>query len=206
MTGLPSGLSNNIIIADGAGNIRINVSAGGNVGIGTTSPSTAFQVNGEISPTSDATYNFGDSSLRFLNVYAQNGTIQTSDAREKKDIQNSDLGLDFINRLRPVSFYWRTGVDGKMHYGLIAQDTAQAIIESKSAAAQTDHANSDVIASLDKKANRWGLRYTELISPMIKAIQEVYEYTKSAHNEIEMLKSENTMLKERIEKLERRVH
>ncbi len=38
VTGLSADLSNNIIIADGQGNQRINVDSSGNVGIGTTSP------------------------------------------------------------------------------------------------------------------------------------------------------------------------
>lgn len=38
---LSSSLSNNIIIADGDGNRRINVDASGRVGIGTNTPSTA---------------------------------------------------------------------------------------------------------------------------------------------------------------------
>jgi hypothetical protein len=46
VTGLAAGLSNNIIIADGAGNRRINVDASGNVGIGTNSPSALLEVNG----------------------------------------------------------------------------------------------------------------------------------------------------------------
>lgn len=41
LSGLSSSLANNIIIADGAGNRRINVDASGRVGIGTNTPSTA---------------------------------------------------------------------------------------------------------------------------------------------------------------------
>lgn len=41
VSGLSSSLANNIIIADGAGNRRINVDASGRVGIGTNTPSTA---------------------------------------------------------------------------------------------------------------------------------------------------------------------
>src|SRR3989344_5070827 len=48
VTGLSSTLSNNIIIADGAGNQRINVDASGNVGIGTTTPSSKLSVAGDI--------------------------------------------------------------------------------------------------------------------------------------------------------------
>jgi len=45
VTGLAAGLSNNIIIADGAGNRRINVDGSGNVGIGTDSPEAKLHVS-----------------------------------------------------------------------------------------------------------------------------------------------------------------
>lgn len=45
VTGLSSSLANNIIIADGDGNRRINVDASGRVGIGTNTPSTAAQLD-----------------------------------------------------------------------------------------------------------------------------------------------------------------
>jgi len=40
VTGLAAGLANHIIIADGAGNQRLNITSTGNVGIGTTEPDT----------------------------------------------------------------------------------------------------------------------------------------------------------------------
>ena len=46
--GLAAGLSNNIIIADGAGNRRINVDALGNIGIGTTTPSQRLSISGNL--------------------------------------------------------------------------------------------------------------------------------------------------------------
>jgi hypothetical protein len=46
VTGLASNLSNNIILADGDGNQRINVDATGNVGIGTNTPNYKLDVNG----------------------------------------------------------------------------------------------------------------------------------------------------------------
>ncbi|MFA6790578.1 MAG: hypothetical protein WCR65_03305, partial [Parcubacteria group bacterium] len=51
--GLNADLSNNIIIADGEGNRRINVDGGGKVGIGTTSPNSLLQL-GELSGVSPA--------------------------------------------------------------------------------------------------------------------------------------------------------
>ncbi|MDE2188532.1 MAG: hypothetical protein KGJ35_02270, partial [Patescibacteria group bacterium] len=52
VTGLAAGLSNNIIIADGSGNQRINVDAAGDVGFGVTSPASSLQV---ATSTSNAT-------------------------------------------------------------------------------------------------------------------------------------------------------
>jgi hypothetical protein len=44
-------LSNNIIIADGDGNQRINVTASGNVGIGTNTPLAKLDIAGNIKIT-----------------------------------------------------------------------------------------------------------------------------------------------------------
>ena len=53
-----------------------------------------------------------------------NGTINTSDERLKKDIQDSDLGLDFINKLRPVSYKFKKDKqDKKLKYGIILYNT-----------------------------------------------------------------------------------
>ena len=46
VTGLTAALTNNIIIADGTGNRRINVDSSGNVGIGTTTPTSKLQITG----------------------------------------------------------------------------------------------------------------------------------------------------------------
>lgn len=48
VTGLASGLSGSLVIADGAGNQRINTITNGNLGIATTSPNTVFDVNGNV--------------------------------------------------------------------------------------------------------------------------------------------------------------
>ena len=64
---------------------------------------------GNTQPGTDNAYSLGVSGTRWSAVWAANGTIQTSDEREKKDIIDADLGLDFISKLRPVSFKWKVG-------------------------------------------------------------------------------------------------
>lgn len=139
----------------------------GNVGIGTTAPQTTLQVKGVISPATNNTYTLGNATYRFTEVYATNGVINTSDAREKKDIYDTDLGLDFITRLRPVSYRWNTGVDDDMHYGLIAQEAEQALANVGKTAKTS-------IVTHDETTDRYGVRYSELVSPLIKAVQELY--------------------------------
>ena len=55
------------------------------------------------------TYNLGTSSYRWNNIYNRVSSINTSDQREKTEIQESDLGLDFIKDLNTVSFKFIVG-------------------------------------------------------------------------------------------------
>jgi hypothetical protein len=109
-------------------------------------------------PLADNTYAIGSSGSRWTAVWAVNGSIQTSDKRQKKNIIKSDLGIDFINKLNPVKYNWIDG-DAKIHYGLIAQE-----VESL---------NIDNFGALYIENDNYGLNYSEFIAPMIKAIQEL---------------------------------
>jgi|LULN01.1.fsa_nt_gb hypothetical protein len=115
---------------------------------------------GHIRPDTDDSYDLGISGARWDDVYATNGTIQTSDRNSKKDIVKSDLGLSFINAIEPVSYKFKTG--SRTHYGVIAQDL-ETVLDGKDFAGLTK----------DTETGNYGIRYTELISPLIKAVQEL---------------------------------
>lgn len=154
---------------------------------------------GNVRPGVDNAQQCGETGLRWSSVWAANGTIQTSDIRTKKDIQTSILGLDFINRLHPVSYKWIEGSkkiieqkyneDGspgeiitesvpgtRTHWGLIAQEVKQL----------TDEFNVDfaghVISDMNDPTSIQAIRYDEFISPIIKAIQELTEKVKQLEN------------------------
>jgi hypothetical protein len=152
------------------------------------------QLGGSIYPAADGTRYCGYSGNRWNTVYATNGSINTSDQNEKTDIADSDLGLDFINALRPVSFKWidRGGGEAgvRTHYGLLGQEVESVLgaaapttaLWTKSAipasAAIEETYNDNGTIEMEGKAaveahDLQGLRYEELISPMIKAIQEL---------------------------------
>jgi hypothetical protein len=135
----------------------------------------------------DNAMDLGYSSVRFDDIYATNGTIQTSDQNEKNTITDSDLGLDFVNRLTPKSYIFNGKT--RTHYGLIAQEVETVLSDiSKTSTDFAGFIKSDISEEQDGSEYRYGLRYNEFIAPMIKAIQE--------------LKADNDALRARIETLE----
>ena len=200
------------------GSDRVNINSGGQLLIGNgsaASPSLSFKSNtdsgfwsnsdnnfyaaldGEtkfrfnishFSPGIDNSYDLGNNSYRWDDVRATNGTIATSDRNEKNTITATDLGLDFVNKLSPVSYKFNGRT--RTHYGLIAQDIETVLTDIGKSTTNFAGFIKDTVDddgnSLDPA--RYGLRYQEFISPMIKAIQE--------------LSAENTALKARVAALE----
>ena len=118
-------------------------------------------------PYADTYLDLGLSGNRWDNIYAQNGTIQTSDRKQKKGIKPlTKKALDFIMSLKPVSFLMRKGTSGRRHWGLIAQD----VEESMDALGITP----DEFAGFVKdEEGRYGLRYEEFIAPLVYAVQDL---------------------------------
>lgn len=127
-------------------------------------------------------------------VYAYGAVQDRSDERDKIDIINADLGLEFITALRPIKFRWdyredyfdkETSEEGletlipvekdgsrkriRFHYGLIAQEVKQVMDDlGIDFGGYQDHT---INGGKDVKT----IGYQELIAPMIKAIQELKE-------------------------------
>ena len=81
----------------------------------------------------------------------------------KQDIADCDLGIDFVNTLKPKSFKMKDLEEkhddyNKKHYGLIAQDLKDGKLK--------DSVYGD-------KDGEYGLAYNDLIAPLIKAVQEL---------------------------------
>jgi len=64
-----------------------------------------------ILPFVDNANTCGASWNRWSAIWAANWTIQTSDRRQKTDITESTLWLDFISKLNPVSYKWLNGAN-----------------------------------------------------------------------------------------------
>ena len=119
----------------------------------------------------DNANDIGTSSNRFDDIHAGNGTIITSDRQEKNTITDSDLGLDFVNRLSPKSYIFNGKT--RTHYGLIAQDVETVLSDiNKETSEFAGFIKSDISEEQDGSQYRYGLRYTEFVGILIKALQE----------------------------------
>ena len=87
-----------------------------------------------------------------------------SDKRKKNGIENIDSRyVDLIDRLTPCRYKLNDDKSGQYHTGFIAQDV-KAALEAAGLAP-------DELAALDCSGEMWGLRYEELIAPMIAKIK-----------------------------------
>ena len=127
--------------------------------------------------------------------------IQSSDLRFKSKIQPVNLGLQFINKLNPVSYFKmsRSQYKGEednndltYEYGLIAQEVEEVLKE-------TDPENT-VVTKDDE--GFLAMDYKQLIMPLIKSVQELSSYVEELESnksdEIQALKKEIELLKSMI--------
>jgi len=82
--------------------------SGGAVGVGTgvAQPTHPLTVNGIVAPATNGIHDLGAPAARWNDIHAVNASIQTSDARDKTEVEECALGLGFVCALRPVTFRW----------------------------------------------------------------------------------------------------
>ena len=120
--------------------------------------------------------NYDASQTRFRVKYDGevyfNNAVQTSDVRFKNNILDTNLGLNFINDLRPVSYFMNSvgeesSLDSIRRYGLIAQDV-KSVYEK-----YTDSFAGWTLEDYSDLQSTQRLSYIEFIAPLIKAVQEL---------------------------------
>jgi len=176
----------------------------GKVGIGITTPDELLHVDGKIKLGSGETFedaglnriatnshfvplfdnlrDLGHFNNRWNEVWAADGTINTSDARDKRNIEDLEYGLAEVLDLRPVRFQWKGEKTGEEKLGLLAQDLLKVLPE---VVKSHDWVQVEEDSEELKKValERYGVFYSDLIPVLIRAIQEQQE-------EIEELKDD----------------
>lgn len=137
----------------------------------TTTIGGNLSVSGSAAPETDGGGQLGYSNNRWSVVYAQTGTISTSDREKKKDISYDLAQYDALfDRLRPACYRMKDGTSGRIHTGLIAQDVEQALedcgLNGSAFAAFVRSPRADGGAD-------YGLRYEELTALCIRQIQKL---------------------------------
>lgn len=159
-----------IMTLDGSGKLTVG---------GTLNPTSGVT---QLFPATDNSIHCGSLTKRWVNVYATNGTIQTSDENRKKNIKalkKAEYGLDYINQLNPISWNWKDGEDQESeHHGFSYQDV-KGLHQGKKMGLVSE--------TLDGEDG--GLNYSQFIGPLVNAIQELTQLNKKLTQRITALEA-----------------
>lgn len=183
---------------------QIKIDSNGQVGIANTTPNYRLDVNGTFRSIADlheiafkngqfysTTFaSLGTSSYRWTNLYAVYPTfayspVIDSDIALKTDIANIPDILSKVKTLRPVSYKLKdmNGISEKIdpnftkqtNFGFIAQEMTEIF--------------PTIVVTRDD--GTLGIRYTELIPVLVKAIQEQQAQIEALQKKIEAIESKN---------------
>jgi len=123
-----------------------------------------------VEPGANNTTTLGSASLRWSEVYAVNGTINTSDEREKQQIRDLlEQESAVARRLKTLvrAYKWNSSPEGPWHFGVIAQEVVNAFT-----AEGLDYTEYGVVRHdfLDDGSDRYGVNYAELTMFIISVI------------------------------------
>lgn len=166
---------------------NLGFSTGGTLRL--TIATTAITSTLSILSAVDGSNNIGGASNRWNTIFASVGTINTSDGREKDEIEQTPLGIDFIMSLNPVRYKWKdteTQTFRRKHHGFIAQEVKQTLdslnVDSNDFAGYVDTNIKDGVDS-------YGLNYVQFLAPLTRAFQQLKYTVDDKGNNIVALES-----------------
>ena len=192
----------NTTLGYGAGysfNGNNNTFIGYNTGANATGYSNSTALGYTATVSASNMVRIGNASVTSIGGYVVWTNI--SDGRFKKDIKENVSGLDFILKLRPVTYH--------LDMNAIAQfnNTPDSLRDKESEAVKGNMLQTGFIAQevekaakelgydfsgVDKPKNAtdsYGLRYSEFVVPLVKAVQEQQKLIEELKKEIEALKN-----------------
>jgi hypothetical protein len=154
--------SHNVATGDRAGNA--NVSGSDNTFLGSAADALGAGLTNATAVGNgakvDASNHVRIGNTDVTQIGGQVAWSNLSDARHKSNVRDLDLGRDFVMALRPVSFTVDGG-DGRTDMGFLAQDVEALVGDGYS------------VLGLGADPERTlSLRYTDLIAPLVKTVQE----------------------------------
>jgi hypothetical protein len=154
-------------ITDGISNTCLGQSAGSNLTTGNNNIVIGSFASAATA-TSSNSVTLGNSSISVLRCQVTSIT-SLSDARDKKEIEELPVGLDFVKGLKPVKFIWDDRDENGNHdvkdFGFIAQDLKKS---------QEDANLADTLKLVyEENPEKLEASYGKLIPVLVKAIQEL---------------------------------
>jgi hypothetical protein len=130
------------------------------------------------SGTADNYLDLGRYNVRWDDVFATNGTIQTSDQNEKQDFEalsDAETRVAVAAKGLLKKFRWKSAVekkgdDARTHFGIIAQDLKAAFEAEGLDASKYGMFTSNTWFENGQEHTRMGIRYSELLAFIISAI------------------------------------
>ena len=172
------------IVTSGVHNTAIGREAGSVTTTGSNNFFAGYQAGTSSSPghvvAGANTIVLGNNSI--ATAYIKVNWTVTSDSRDKTDVTDLDLGLNFVNSLAPKKYKWDMRSDysddlsvtpngdykkPQLVTGLLAQDVETL----ERAAGYKIEEQTNLVVSKDEKGN-YGMQYEKLIPILIKALQE----------------------------------
>ncbi len=174
----------------GSKNSAFGVRSGDNIDSGTNLTTIGYESRAS-DPNASNEITFGDSNIKAIRS-AVTSITSLSDARDKKNIQDLSLGLNFIQTLKPRSFQWdkREWYIGNTSDGSKLAKTSTAGFIAQELDESQQKFNADWL-NLVYKSNPEKLEanYGNLIPIIVKALQELNDENKALKIEIEKLKN-----------------
>lgn len=180
-SGSISGASNSVLVNCNGGAFSVTTSSSFYV---TTNNGAFF--DSDVYPLTDNVYTLGDVTHRWTEVWANNGTIQTSDRRYKTDIEPLEkYGLQTVMDMKPVLYDWKAVGQrrvNKKNLGFLADEFEDLVPEA--VFKPSDKPNTPPPEN-PEEYSRWqqrqkereedlkGMHYHQIIPVLVKAIQEL---------------------------------
>jgi len=219
LNGNTSGYHN---VASGYTALYNNTTGHDNTAIGYSAFSSGTNYNNSTALGNDAepgasnTIRLGNSSVSTIGGYANWSNV--SDGRFKTRVKEDVAGLEFIMKLRPVTYQLDMDAIARFNKtpeNLRLQESERlkaTEIQSGFIAQEVEVAAQSIgydFHGVDKPKNatsHYGLRYAEFVVPLVKGMQEQQNTVQKQQTEIELLQEQNRLLIERIDKLEKYIN
>ena len=189
---------------DVTGNYNTGIGFSVSLDVNNRSNSVVIGGNSNLPLGGDNRVRIGNSSMN--SIGGQVGWTTISDARVKTNIKHNVVGLDFIMKLNPVTYNYSIaksnrlqGKDDKTEWG--GKHDIEKMIFSGFLSQEVEQVAKEIgydFSGIDKPQDEngmWGLRYSEFVVPLVKAMQEQQQMIEQQQVLIEKMQKEIDLLK-----------